>query len=78
MKLQLLTRPECHLCDLAAGLLEQAGLLQQVEVVNIESDLGLLMSYGERVPVIRELDSGREIGWPMVLADVRRIAGDEV
>ena len=78
MKLQLLTRPDCHLCDLAAGLLEEAGLSQQVEVINIESDLALIMSYGERIPVIRELDSGREIGWPMVLADIRRLAGDAV
>ena len=75
MRLQLLTRPDCHLCDLAAGLLDEAGLLHKVEMVDIESDLQLIIRYGERIPVIRELDSGREIGWPMTGKDIRQFTG---
>ncbi len=50
------TRPGCHLCDEAISLLRQYGLHPQL--VNIESDAGLLDKYSLCIPVV-EVD-GRE------------------
>ena len=61
MRLELLTRPECHLCDEAAALLGAAGVAY--DVVNIEDSVLLLRDYGVRIPVVRAAD-GRELGWP--------------
>ena len=47
------SRRDCHLCDealAALDLIDREGLV--VEVVDIESDDGLLARYLERIPVI--------------------------
>lgn len=47
------TRPGCHLCEQAIGLLE--GLERpdiRIETVDIEGDDGLLKRYLERIPVV--------------------------
>ncbi|MBU6337549.1 MAG: glutaredoxin family protein [Acidobacteria bacterium] len=47
------SREDCHLCDealAALDLIDREGLV--VEVVDIESDDGLLARYLERIPVI--------------------------
>jgi len=63
-KLRLFTRSDCHLCDLAANLLQQAAPGVPVEPVNIDDDIDLLRRYGARVPVLKREDSGAELGWP--------------
>ena len=67
MRLELLTRPECHLCDDAKALLEQAGIAW--EPVNIESSIQLLKNYGTRIPVIRD-SNGNELPWPFDLGQL--------
>lgn len=32
--------------------------------VDISDDLGLLRAYGDRIPVLRDADTGAELGWP--------------
>jgi hypothetical protein len=70
MRLTLYQRDNCHLCDLALDILAQARL-PAFDSVFIDDDAGLEARYGERVPVLREGESGRELDWPFDAARVR-------
>ncbi len=61
-ELVLYSRPECHLCDVAAELLDDERLGYKKQ--DIESDIGLLSRYGTRIPVVYRPDTGAELGWP--------------
>ncbi|WP_017905644.1 glutaredoxin family protein [Pseudomonas asplenii] len=55
----------CHLCEVAEAVLMplvEHGLL--VELVDIADDESLFEVYGLRIPVLRRVDTGAELGWP--------------
>lgn len=55
----------CHLCELAEAEvmpLVQHGLL--VELIDIVDSEALFEAYGLRIPVLRRVDTGAELGWP--------------
>jgi len=58
----LYTRPDCHLCELAAQMLEECAVTWYR--VDIESDLELIRKYGNRIPVLYRPDVDRELFWP--------------
>lgn len=62
--LVLYSREECHLCELAAGLVAEVAPELRLRTVNIDLDIKLLGRYGERVPVLYDEGSGTELGWP--------------
>jgi hypothetical protein len=62
---QLFTTLGCHLCELAEEEimpLVEHGLL--VELVDIADSQALFEAYGLRIPVLRRVDTGAELGWP--------------
>ena len=64
-KLTLYSRPECHLCE--ALLDELAPLLPEgveVEIVDVDSDVGLERRYGLRIPVLAAGDEELS-GYPL-------------
>lgn len=61
--LVLYQRDDCHLCDLALGLLAQARV-PEFDSVFIDGDDALEARYGERVPVLRDQARGVELDWP--------------
>jgi glutaredoxin len=61
--LLLYQRDDCKLCDEAVALLARARV-PDFESVWIDGDAELEARYGERVPVLRDGASGRELGWP--------------
>lgn len=63
MRLTLFQRDDCTLCDEAVALLARARV-PDFESVWIDDDPALVTQYGERAPVLRDADSGRELGWP--------------
>jgi hypothetical protein len=67
--LTLYQRDDCHLCDLAIGLLAQARA-PEFDSVFIDGDEGLEARYGVRVPVLRDDARGAELDWPF---DERRL-----
>jgi hypothetical protein len=71
MHLILYQRDDCHLCDLAIDVLAQARV-PDFDSVFIDDNADLEARYGERVPVLREDTSGRELGWPFDAASARR------
>ena len=50
----LYTRPGCHLCEAAWERLrqEQARYRFRLSLVNVDTDAGFALRYGERVPVV--------------------------
>jgi len=70
MHLILYQRDNCHLCDLALDRLAHARA-PDFESVFIDGDAGLEARYGERVPVLSEDTSGRELDWPFDVAVLR-------
>jgi glutaredoxin len=60
----------CHLCDEAQAILHGLGI--QAEHVDIADDDELLEKYGIRIPVLKRLDTGAELGWPFDAAAVSR------
>ena len=60
----LYTRPDCHLCDEAMAVLEQAAPGTEYQAVDIEPELRLIQRYGLRVPVLKRTDTGAELDWP--------------
>ncbi|HKZ11884.1 MAG TPA: glutaredoxin family protein [Rhodanobacteraceae bacterium] len=63
MRLTLYQRDDCKLCDEAVALLARVHA-PDFESVWIDGDAELEARYGERVPVLRDRASGRELGWP--------------
>jgi glutaredoxin len=58
-RLTLVTRPDCHLCDVAKEALARVG--EAWTELSVEDDVELEREYGDRVPVI--LLDGREHGY---------------
>ncbi|HET8571819.1 MAG TPA: glutaredoxin family protein [Candidatus Limnocylindria bacterium] len=48
----LYERPGCHLCEDAAGLLDQIVGPDRYERVDVDTDDDLLVRYGHRIPVV--------------------------
>lgn len=62
----------CHLCEEAARLLFDVLPVDgvTVEEVDIAHDETLMAQYGERIPVLRRRQDGRELDWPFSTEDV--------
>jgi hypothetical protein len=62
-RLILLTRPGCHLCDVAKGAMDRvvAATGERWIEVDVSGDLELEREYGDRLPVV--LLDGREHGY---------------
>ncbi|MDR2012720.1 MAG: glutaredoxin family protein [Rhodanobacter sp.] len=71
MRLILFQRDDCPLCDRALALLA-AARAPDFEPVWIDGDDTLETRYGDRVPVLREDASGRELNWPFDAGSIRR------
>ena len=72
----LYTRPDCHLCELAAQMLEQCNV--NWYRVDIESDLELIRKYGNHIPVLYRPDLDRELYWPFTEETVSAFVEHEI
>jgi glutaredoxin len=76
VRLQLLTRQGCHLCENAATTLEQiaaeAGLVTAVQ--DVDADPELQAEYGDRVPVVL-LDGQEHSNFTVDVPRLRRDLG---
>lgn len=66
MKILFFTGPQCSLCDLADIELAKTSVFSTLEVekINIRESTDLYHLYGARIPVLKRVDTGAEIGWP--------------
>ena len=60
--LVLYTRTACHLCELAAEMLNRAGV--EWWAVDIDGDTALTDEYGLHVPVVHNTASGKKLFFP--------------
>ncbi|WP_337843217.1 glutaredoxin family protein [Rheinheimera sp.] len=67
--MQLMSTWGCHLCDEAQALLQQAGVLQQCQVLDIVDHPALFERYRVHIPVL--VDAERELFWPFTLAELQ-------
>jgi glutaredoxin len=66
----LFSRRDCHLCELAAALLDRMDV-EWCEV-DIDQDESLVRAYGLSVPVLQHAESKEELCYPFGEQDVRR------
>ncbi|MHA6204545.1 glutaredoxin family protein [Dyella soli] len=66
----LYQRDYCHLCDQALAVMAEA-LAPDFDSVWVDDDAALEDRYGVRVPVLRDMQDGRELDWPFDAAAVR-------
>jgi len=62
LKVVLYGTLSCHLCDQARALLHAARVT--AVYIDIADDDELLERYVMRIPVVRRVDNGAELGWP--------------
>ncbi|MFW1676272.1 glutaredoxin family protein [Pontibacter sp. JAM-7] len=63
--LELLGTAGCHLCDVAAELLVTQLNPAECELYQVDiAEEDLIDTYGLRIPVLREVQSGAELDWP--------------
>jgi hypothetical protein len=74
MRLTLFQRDDCRLCDLALEVLAHARV-PDFSSIFIDDDAALEACYGERVPVLRNEDSGCELNWPFDADALREFLG---
>ena len=70
MRYILYQRDDCPLCDAALEVLAHARLPEFASMW-IDGDAALEARYGARVPVLRDCERERELGWPFDAAAVR-------
>jgi glutaredoxin len=70
MDIQLYGTTFCHLCEEAEAILNQIGI--EAAHIDIAEDDELLEKYGVRIPVLRRVDTGAELGWPFDAEAVSR------
>jgi Glutaredoxin-like domain (DUF836) len=78
-ELRLFHTGGCHLCELAqeivAPLADELGW--RLQAVDIAEDDELHERYGLRIPVVREMTRGTELGWPFDAQAVRKLLRDD-
>jgi glutaredoxin len=62
MNIKLYSTTCCHLCEEAEAILREIGI--EADHVDIADDDELLEKYGIRIPVLKRVDTGAELGWP--------------
>ena len=74
MRLTLYQRDDCHLCDLALGVLAEVRA-PEFDSMFIDGDEALEERYGLRVPVLRDEARGVELDWPFDAGQAREFLG---
>ncbi|MCL1137153.1 glutaredoxin family protein [Shewanella pneumatophori] len=63
----------CHLCELAADLLNQANV--PYSMIDICDDQSLAEQYGIRIPVVKLVETQTELNWPFDLEALAEFLG---
>jgi len=74
MHLILFGTSGCHLCE-QAEIIVNACVPDGVETVDIAEQERWQEQYAVRIPVLYDLDSGRELGWPFDFSAVEDFVG---
>lgn len=64
ININLYSTSHCHLCEEAEKLILRIPFHINYSSVEICDDIKLMEKYGTRIPVLKRLDNGIELGWP--------------
>ena len=67
---ELYSTEGCHLCDMAYELVSDLERTGDVKVVDIVEKDALVVDYGIRIPVIKHMATGNELGWPFTVDEL--------
>lgn len=75
IQLHLYSTSHCHLCEQAEALLQNIYKLYDIQwrIIEISEDATLLKSYEVKIPVLKRLDTGAEICWPINDRDIQNL-----
>jgi len=73
MNIKLYGTTCCHLCEEAEAILREVGI--EADYVDIADDDELLEKYGIRIPVLKRVDAGAELGWPFDASAISQFLG---
>ncbi len=73
IEIEMFSRPDCHLCDVALRVIEnlQGRYQLTLKVTNVEEDPELEEKYGAQVPVVR-IGGNETFEYPIEPADLER------
>jgi hypothetical protein len=78
LKIEFFTGPHCELCDHALDVISTLKALEpsvqtmSFEMLNIRDNPEHYHLYAVRIPVLRRVDSGAELGWPFDLEALKK------
>jgi predicted DCC family thiol-disulfide oxidoreductase YuxK len=77
-KIVLYTGKECHLCDIALRILQEAvpDRIQDLQKIDINSDHQLYHLYATRIPVVQRQDTQACLFWPFDHQGLMTFLGD--
>ena len=61
----LFSGTDCHLCDVAKQLLRSVLVTDDdIQEINVKQERQYYHEYGARIPVLKNKQTGAELGWP--------------
>ena len=75
MRLLLLGTAGCHLCEQAEAIIQDCLPNEEVEMVDIAEQEQWQARYALHIPVLYDMDSGKELRWRFDQSDVLRFVG---
>ena len=69
------TTDGCHLCEQALSIVQPLAARHKTELqlIDIATNEHLVAEYGLRIPVLKNLANGDELGWPFGEAEVLKM-----
>lgn len=64
LKVELFHTEGCHLCEIAFAMLMSQLKTEYIKQSDIVDDANLMELYQIRIPVVKRLCDGQELGWP--------------
>jgi len=79
-RLVLFTTDCCHLCDQAVSIVDPIAMKLKVviEVVEITDNAEWLDKYGLTIPVLSDIQAGKDLKWPFDAMDVESLLASTV
>lgn len=78
LKIEFFTGPHCELCNHALALISELKELEprahtmSLDMLNIRDNPEHYHLYAVRIPLLRRVDSGAELGWPFELEALKK------
>ncbi|GHE82249.1 glutaredoxin family protein [Thalassotalea profundi] len=73
VKYHLYSSEGCHLCEQALKLCMVVLNIQQLDIIDIVNDEGLVELYGVHIPVLERMSDNTKLFWPFSQQDIEKL-----